>query len=103
MSFLAAFWLALIIASKYPNSPSSILITRKRIIFPTRITTFFMNIILYTALIDIATSITTTISIVPFAFAILAVIKVIVGLISLTVSINVLPVTWDDPSYYVLI
>lgn len=104
MCVLGVFWLLLIFVKKIPHAPTATLVTRKKIIFPTRIITFIFNILLYSSLIQVTTGATEPeFKAFAFVLAILALIKLAVVLMGLAVTSNWKNFEVDDPLYYVLL
>jgi hypothetical protein len=56
MAALGVFWLLLILIDKIPHDSTATLIRRKKIIFPTRIITFFFNIIVFAGTVQVSTT-----------------------------------------------
>ena len=89
MILLGLYWLVLILVYRSKNSPTAILMKRKKIIFPVRIITFIFNITLYAGLIQVKTVKTeSTIKVFAFILAIFALVKIAVVLIGLVVTCN---------------
>lgn len=104
MCVLGVFWLLLIFITKIPHAPTATLVNRKKIIFPTRIITFIFNMLLYSSLMEVATTQTEpTFKLFGFVLAILALIKLAVVLVGLAVTSNWKNFDVNDPLYYVLL
>ena len=89
MILLGLYWLVLILVYRSKNSPTAILMKRKKIIFPVRIITFIFNITLYAGFIQVKTVKTeSTIKVFAFILAIFALVKIAVVLIGLVVTCN---------------
>ena len=55
MSVMFLFWLFVLIGDKIPHKPFASLVTRKRIIFPTRFLGFFFNFIIFSSIAELST------------------------------------------------
>ena len=101
---LVIFLFILAITDKNLHSPTTMLLKRKKITFPIRLTTLFYNVMLLSSLIQVIGT-NDIVSFQPFSFsiAILALIVIFIILISVGVVSNWKRFQVDDPHYYVLL
>jgi hypothetical protein len=100
---LLLFWLAIAVIGKVSQSPTAILLRRKRIIFPVRVLTFVFNILLFASLAQLSTSSIASIKPIPFVVALIGVGASLASLIFVGVISNFKRFQVDDPHYYVLV
>jgi hypothetical protein len=100
---LLIFWLAIAVVGKVSQSPTAILLRRKRIIFPVRVLTFVFNIVLFASLAQLTTYPLSAIKAIPFALAVIGLLASVGTLVFVGVVSSYRRFQVDDPHYYVLV
>lgn len=100
---LLLFWLALAVVGKVSQSPTAILLRRKRIIFPVRVFTFVFNMVLFASLAQVTTASFSTIKPLSFGLGVTGIVASASILIYLGVISSNKRFQADDPHYYVLV
>lgn len=85
------------------QSPTAILLRRKRIIFPIRVLTFVYNILLFASLAQLSNTFSSSIKTIPFALGLVGLLACLSTLIFVGVVSNYKKFQADDPHYYVLV
>lgn len=89
ITILATFWLMTMMADRISHNSTAILIRRKKIIFPVRLTTLVYNMLLYSCLMQITTTQTQrTFDVLSFVLAIIALICILFILLGIGIACN---------------
>ena len=100
---LLGFWFLLICLERVPHSPTAILLRRKRVTFPYRITTLIFNVVLFAGLAQmLALSYEQQQTVGSVGLAVIGLGGCLVTVLAYGAVCNIKKFKMDDPNYYVL-